>query len=417
MKTKNPREAAYLALLASLRDEGFIADALELWRKESSPSSVDFHFAQQIACGSAQMALSLDYLAEQVSDKKKLSLKLKEKALLRLAFYQYYFLDRIPLYAIADESIKLAHKYCHKTFAGFLNATLRKLADNKMNLPEMETVHDISIRYSYPKYFVQQLIADYGLESAKEILSAGNSPAPTMVRIRSESAKQVTSAIPGLEIIQREPFKMAVLRDTALLQQIVASPGYYIQNITPVSLINKLAEESQNPKSILDLCASPGGKLLVAHDLFPEAKLFANDVSPEKLERLTDNCKKYSIDASIACGNGEEYVSNELFDLIILDVPCSNSGVLNKRPEARWRISKESLTEIERIQRKLIAHASTLLAADGELWYLTCSILKKENETLTKSICNQLGLKIRFQYTQLPNRDGWDGGFACAIRR
>lgn len=416
-KTKNAREAAYVALMASLKGEAFIADSLDQWRKQRSPSSVDYHFAQQIACGSAQMAVALDYLAEQMSDKKKLSLKLKEKALLRLALYQFYFLDRIPVYAIVDESIKIARKYCHSTFTGFLNATLRKLEEHPQELPKGNTSQELSIRFSYPKIYVDKLIAQFGLEQTLEIMAAGNAPALTMVRVRPMKSRSSSELIPGLETLITAPCVIGILRDTALLPQIGSSPQYYIQNVTPPVLMAKLAENATPPKRILDLCSSPGGKLLAAHDLYPEAILDANDVSPEKLERLSENCRKYGLNANVTCSKGEEFTSDEKYDLIILDVPCSNSGVLNKRPEARWRLTEDSIKDQKKLQMKLITHATTLLAPGGEIWYLTCSILKDENEALIEKACLQLDLKVRVQHSQLPNRDGWDGGFACALRK
>lgn len=412
MIIKDAREAAYLALLSSLRGDKFIFDSLEEWRENSFPSNVDYHFAQKIAAGSSQMALTLDYLAERMADKKKLSLKMKEKALLRLALYQFYFLDRIPLYAITNESIKLAKKYCHRTFVGYLNATLRKLTEYPVNLPEGNTPKELSIQYSYPIFFIEELIKDRSLEITKDILIAGNMPALTTVRIRNSDIEDI-----GIKIIPSKTFRFGVIEDATLIPQISLSSSYYIQNITPATLIANLAEGQSSPKNVLDLCSSPGGKLLAIHDLYPNAGLYANDISPLKMERLLENCEKYCLKAHLSCKLGEEFSSLEKFDLIILDVPCSNSGVFNKRPEARWRLTPEALKDLEIIQRKLLENALKSLSDNGELWYMTCSILKKENEHLMHRICQDLNLKIRFQQTILPSQQGWDGGYACALHR
>src|SRR5205085_11471055 len=122
----------------------------------------------------------------QLAVKKKLSLKLKEKILLRLALYQFYFLDRIPLYALANEMMQLANQYCHPMFSQFLNAVMRKLPDCPLSLPKEDTNQDLSIRYSYPLFFVEHVRNVYGLEKIKEILSAGNQAAKIMARIRSK---------------------------------------------------------------------------------------------------------------------------------------------------------------------------------------------------------------------------------------
>lgn len=376
----NSREAAYNAILASARHERFASQSLADW---TAPSSRDFRLAQEISYGTIRMARALDHIASQLASKKKLSLKLREKVLLRMALYQHLYMDRIPLYAITNEMVTLAKKHCHATFIKFYHAILRQLENGNTALPA-----DYSIHYSYPAYFVDQLIAAYGSATTKEILEAGNTPPKLTARVRSNNNQMIT------------------------LDEIKPSSDLYIQNATPVHLMTELAKNFTSPMRALDLCASPGGKLLLLHDLFPGTELFANDVSQEKTDRLTENCAFYGIQAVQTCCRGEEYPEGTLFDLILLDVPCSNSGVLNKRPEARWRLSPENLAQQTALQRKLLEHASKLLADDGEIWYMTCSILPQENE----EIVEQADLEIRVQEKKLPS-DSFDGGFGCALRR
>lgn len=405
----NPREAAYLALLFSLKEEGFITQSLEKWQKGHNPSPRDFALAYEIAAGACRMSLALDDVAANLSDKKRLSLKLKEKALLRTALYQYCFMSRVPPYAIANETIEIAKKYCHATFVGFLNALLRKLPLNLPSLPISKDVHSLSVKYSYPEFFISALIKDYGLEAAEEILKVQNLPPITMIRLRKPTPHV------GLKLLESN--KSAILEDYTYLKEIAASSDYYIQNATPFSLVEKLAEKTTSPKMILDLCASPGGKLLAVHDLFPEAVLFANDVSEEKIQKLKQNINKYRMSVELTVGQGEGYTSSKTFDLIILDVPCSNSGVLNKRPEARWRLSQQPLEELKKTQKKLIANAVQLLSTEGYLWYLTCSILKNENEDVVAEVCQEYNLELVDSKTILPNAAGWDGGFGAVLKK
>lgn len=404
----NSREAAYLALLKSLKEEGFIADFLESWDRLEHPSPLEYAFAFEIAAGSARMALSLDYIASQLTSKGKLSLKLKEKALLRTAIYQHVYMEKVPLYAIVDETMQIAKKHCHSTFCSFLNALLRKLGEQTPSLPTGNSIEDLSVRLSYPAYYVKELIDGYGEDKAIEILEAGNLRPKTSVRIR-----------PGgkIDIVKLEPYSdeklpLAFLKDRDHLKEIASSTDYYIQNGTPVALFNALQQHlSKKPQTILDLCASPGGKLLLAHDTFPEAELSANDVSVEKLKKIEMNLKKYGVQAHLRSGLGEEYPLDQKFDLVILDVPCSNSGVLNRRPEARWRLSESQMKETIEEQKKLLRHAEKLLSPNGAIFYMTCSIIKSENELLVESI----PLTSSFQLTILPNREGWDGGFGCLL--
>ena len=406
------REAAYLAVLKALREEGFIYTSLEQWRQSSQPTSIDYNLAQEIAYGTCRMALALDFLGATQTNTGKLNLKLKERTLLRTTLYQHFFMQRIPLYAIADESLKIAKKYCHSSFAGFLNAALRKLSDKQPSLPQQDTIKDLSIRLSYPQYFVRLLINEYGLTKAKEILEVQNRPSPTMVRIRTQASLQ-ENLRDSLEMLPDLP--VAIIKDNAILQEIAASPNFYIQNATPVSLVQELSRDKVAPHAILDLCASPGGKLIAAYDCFPNAQLTANDVSEEKLKLLKENIAKYQLTVTLKCSLGEHFTTPTPFDLIILDVPCSNSGVLNKRPEARWRLSDHMLEELEKTQLRLADHAISLLTEGGELWYITCSILKRENEEMVTRLCQRYSLQVRKMLTILPNEQGFDGGFACAL--
>ena len=408
------REAAYLSLLRSLRDEQFVIHSLAKWQQEENPTPQDFAFAHEIASGSARMALALDHIGTELSTSKKLSLKLKEKALLRTAIYQYCFMSKVPLYAIVNESIEIAKKYCHQTFASYLNALLRQLEKQTPSLPEGISPKEMSIRYSYPHYFVTQLIIDYGQNTAENILKLGNIPSKTMVRVRP-GVDINSEALKMLSPIKETGIPIAIMEKASALSAISAMPEIYIQNATSVALVGELAARTETPKNILDLCASPGGKLIATHDIYPEAKLFANDISEEKIFRLSENLKKYGIKAHLNSGLGEEYTSETLFDLIILDVPCSNSGVLNKRAEARWRLTPEAIDDLHKKQEALLKHATTLLSKKGKIWYMTCSILRSENEEIVSSIAKKCELHMLFSQTILPNPQGWDGGFGCLL--
>ncbi|CCB85073.1 putative uncharacterized protein [Parachlamydia acanthamoebae UV-7] len=409
------REAAFLAVYSFLKEGKFLSESLENWKQKESPSSLDFSFAQDIAYGSVRMALALDYIAKSTAERQSLSLKVKERSLLRTAIYQAAFQRSTPLYAIGQESGNLAKKYCHPTFSSFLNALLRKLGSGIPPLPEGNSLQDLSIRYSYPLPLVEAFLDDFGLEKCKQMLELGNHPAPTMVRIRphvslTEDEKEKLTCIPELSP------HLACIKETGTLSIFSQSPHTYIQNGTPYLLMEHLRQSAENPQTILDLCASPGGKLLLAHDFYPSATLFANDVSERKLKTLQENCHKYQLNVSLSCSKGEFFASDRRFDLIIVDAPCSNTGVLNKRPEARWRFSPESLKQLEETQLQLLAHARTLLSDKGEIWYLTCSILSQENEKLAQKISQKSGLFMRTSQTILPNALGLDGGFACALR-
>lgn len=354
---KSSRELAYLHYAHYLKDGTFLPEA----------SAISF--------GACKMARLLDEVARLATPSKKLNLKTKEKALLRCALFEFYFMDNSPRYAVGQEMVELAKKYCHSAFSNFLNALLRNLPEK---LPEFSS---FGITYSYPDELVSELFTLYSKEEVKKILEIGNLPAKTMARKR-----------PGFEMIDLDPSEVAASTSVKEL---------YIMNKTPAKLISTLASNIPPPDTILDLCASPGGKLLALHDIFPEAQLFANDVSGQKLSRLQENCEKYEMAVELREGSGESYPEENLFDLVVLDVPCSNTGVFAKHPEARWRQS-----ELELLQKTLLEKAKKLVKPSGHIFYMTCSVLKREIPE---------GSKI-FEIQILPTEQGQDGGYGAILK-
>lgn len=311
----------------------------------------------------------------QASSSGKLPSKAKEKALLRCTLYQIYYMHSAPRYAIGQEMGNLAKKYCHSTFASFLNALIRKLPEE---LPEFPS---LGLKYSYPDALIGKLRKEYSLKEVEGILVQGNLPAKTSARIR-----------PGFEMQKVAPEEVA---------EVASSPEYYIMNATPAKLIEELSSFIKVPESILDLCASPGGKLIALHDKFPKAMLFANDVSESKLTRLKENCEKYSMSVTFSQGEAQDYPEDTFYDLVVLDVPCSNTGVFSKHPEARWR--EENLVPL---QQALLEKAKKLVKPGGHIFYLTCSVLKEETPD-----CEKL-----FERQILPLEEGQDGGYGCVIK-
>ncbi len=410
INTKNVRKAVYLSLFHHEKTGTFLSEMLQRWKVEQDIPLRDVRLAQEMAYGTVRRRLSLDYLIQKVAGKK-IKLKVKERTLLRLAFYQHFFMDRIPAYAIVNEMVNLAKSHCHANFSALLNALLRKLEGEELLLPSADDCGDLSVRYSYPEFFVQELLNVYDIESVKAILEAGNTVPSTYACIHPKDL----ALFSDLKYLQEAPVFIAQI-DGDMVPKVVESEGSFIQNITPATLIADLEKNLQSPRTVLDICASPGGKTMALSRYFPDAEYTVNDVSHAKMQRLEENFQRCGIQAKYSVSLGEEFVFTEHYDLIILDVPCSNSGVLNKRPEARWRLDKEQLIALEEQQEKLLAHAIQGLNDKGQLWYMTCSILPQENELFIKKMCLKYRLEcVGSSKIILPIKGECDGGFACSL--
>lgn len=375
------REAAWRALCSEKK----LSESIKEWQLRENPSREDVRLAEVIAYGTCQRQKSLEWIAIQLTPKGKLNLKNKEMMLLFSALYQRVFLDKIPPYAIASESVEIAKRNLSRPFSSFLNALLRNYERVQPKLSK----DDCAVYFSYPDFFVQLLIKELGREKAIEVLDIQNRSLPIYYRDRVRGGVKKVEAIESL----------------------VNSPDAYIQNATPVALLEFLGE-GRSFRSILDLCAAPGGKLLWLFDHFKEALLVANEPSIERQKRLRENIAKYGIAAKVTSFDGRLIPEDEKFDLIVIDAPCSNSGVLHRRPEARWRLEKRALSELEKLQKELVERAAEHLFPGGEIWYMTCSIIDGENGGLLRR-CKSV--RVEREMLVLPDVEGRDGGYSARV--
>ena len=394
----NYRKAVYHALLNSYQEEGFLSESLSQWKVDSNPSQRDFSLAYEIAFGTMRRTFTLDAIAKELSKKGKLQLKLKEKVLVRMALYQAVFMKSMPLYAIGDQMVDLAKSVCHPRFIPFFNAILHALDGYVFTEDE-----NLSRTYSFPKNFIDKLCQDYP-QQAVGCLKALNQIPIQMMRVRKGDVKEHKSVYDNC----------VRLASDESVKKWADDPRVYIQNVTPFYLISALSKRLERPPAkILDVCSAPGGKTIALHDIFPKAELWANEKSPKRIETLEQNLEKYSIHAHISNEDGLTFHPSHHFDLVVLDVPCSNTGVLGKKPEARLRLSDDHVNQLKTLQLGLLKHAAKLVKKTGFIWYLTCSILKEENEELIA----QSGLKVVGDpITILPNDQGWDGGFGAILQ-
>lgn len=377
------RKLAFTALDNFEKKHVYLFDTFEQEKRRASIDPKDLSLAYEIACGTCRMRRFLDETAKKMADS--LPEKRVEKILLRMALYESIFLNDVPLYATVNEYVALAKQLSHSSFASFLNAVLRKDKTGSF-LP----------LYSYPDFFIQTLIAQYGKDTAKKILDAGNTGSSLTARLRGK--------IP-IEMIEIE---------TSDLSLIGSSKDYYIQNRSQPTLYSYLFTAMKvHPKTILDMCAAPGGKTALLADFFPHAELTANDLKTDVLEK---NIQKYEIQASIISKDATSDSFEGLFDLIIVDAPCSNSGVLYKCPEARWRLDEKEIKNHQEKQKKLLLNAVKHLSTDGMIWYSTCSILSSENEDIVRFGEEMLGLQKVEERIILPSGD-FNGGFACSFKK
>lgn len=367
------RLAAYKAL-KSFREKGSF-----LQENDLSP------FAQEIAMGVCRRQLLLEY-AVRKSVRKMPDLELL--LILEMGIYQIFFMD-VPAHAALHTSVELVkHFRLGESSAKFVNGVLRNLQRN--GLPELpqKRILKSSIENSVPvellRHWFDSLGPDHAEEYAKRHIARptwwlrADLRKTTLVKLAE--ALQIPCETYGkryLKVPQETSLK-------ALLETREFGEGLFsVQNPAAADVVELLKVESGN--SVWDACAAPGGKTALIAETAPDARIFATDVSEKRMLQMQDLFNRLEIkNVNTAVLDASSQVPSEKFDRILLDVPCSNLGVIDKRPEAVYRATENSLKELSALQYGILENASKALNQGGILVYATCSPEREETTDVIK---------------------------------
>lgn len=295
------------------------------------------------------------------------------------------YFDKVPDYAIINESVDIVKRKRGKQAAGFMNALLRKLAESKeIVITENDETTYLSIAYSHPLWLVKMFIKQYGLETTKEILKE-NQEVPLLAG-RVNTLKTTKEAI-----LEEYPnLKAGNLAKNAIIfpsGNIAHHPLYRNGMITVQDEASQAVVEFldlSDGMKVLDMCAAPGSKTThLASKLHNTGSIHAYDLYEHKIALINDNAKR------LGCLNIEakaydstkllEIEKAESFDAILLDGPCSGLGVLARKPEIRYHDSAV-MDQLIQVQQELLKTSEKLLKNGGIMVYSTCTLNKKENE-------------------------------------
>lgn len=431
------REAAYNALL-EYRKKGVWPD-LYLKKRLEALDGQQASLATAITYGVIQNELLIDYYISAFSSIKlnKISPYVLES--MRMAVYQMLFLDRVPDSAAVNESVKLINKGGNKRASGFANGVLRSIARQKDSLPEIKGKRDerLSIKYSHPLWLTRRFIKLLGEEGAEALLAADNGGAPPVVRVNTLKCSDddfisLYTALCGGEPMPVEGVEHAyTVTDLApLLKSREFENGYFYVQDTASQMAVKVLSPKKGSR-LLDICAAPGGKsLLAAQYMGNEGEIISNDIYPHKTEIIKANAERYDASIiSVSCKDGMLFSPEKdgLFDSIICDAPCSGLGIIRKKPDIRYKDPIE-LKGLPEVQRKILESAASCLKPGGRMIYTTCTVLPEENEGVLNGFLSEhdeyrlVPFELRGRrhdgfVTLFPHVDGTDGFFISLIER
>ena len=431
MSAQKPREIAFRVLLEHRDGAHFLEYLLERAFAKGPMSPPDRGLAQELAFGVVRWEKALDWLIAQKTRERPAKPALE--ILLRLGLYQLFWLDRIPDHAGVNETVELAKRVGFKSQAGFINAVLRACLRERD--PMRQKLADLRDRdpatgLSHPEWLYQRWRERYGDADTRRLMEWNNQPPPTYARVNviTTNAAKLQDAWKS-EGVQFQPRSFDWVPANTIFELLEHPPlsslksfqdgWFYIQDPSTLLSVHELAPRPA--ETILDMCAAPGGKTTyVAALINNQGKIAATDLSPGRLELVHQNIARLGV----TCVTVEPWsaaISQSApasFDRILLDVPCSNTGVMRRRVELRWRIRSEELARLVKEQRDLLEHASQLVKPGGTIVYSTCSLEPEENtETIQTFLASHPNFKLERERTLLPFRDGVDGAYAARLMR
>ena len=430
----SPRLAAVQAISEVLRNRRNLPDALE-GPLSRVPDDRDRALAQAMAYGVMRWYWRLDWLLTQLL---KAPLKPRDvdiQASLMLGIYQLMEM-RIPDHASVSESVKLASQLKKIWAKSLVNGVLRNFQrQREMLLNHMEL--DPVARSAHPPWLLQLLQQDWP-QDWESITAANNTNPPMTLRVNpaqhSRSAYQDLLMENGIscEPARHTEYGLTLAQPVGVEQL----PGFSRGAVSVQDAAAQLAAQvldAQPGERVLDACAAPGGKTAHIMERQPALKeLLALDISDERLQRLTENLSRLQVSATTRAGDAVQptlWWDGQPFDRILLDAPCSASGVIRRHPDIKLLRRAEDLSQLTQTQAQILSALWPLLKPRGMLLYATCSVLQQENSQqiqrfLAKHANARLTpIKADWGHDQktgrqiLPGEDGMDGFFyACILK-
>jgi 16S rRNA (cytosine967-C5)-methyltransferase len=303
--------------------------------------------------------------------------------LIMVGFYQLLH-TRIPPHAALAETVEGAVAIKRPQLKGLINGVLRQFQRQQEEL--VAEFNQSEQRFLHPEWLLKRLKKAYP-QQWESIVDANNQRPPMWLRVnRIHHTRDEWLAL--LEHAEMSGFTHDAYPDAVRLSSpapVQALPGFdqgwvTVQDASAQGCITWLAP--QNGERILDLCAAPGGKTTHILEAAPQAKVLAVDVDEQRLSRVYDNLKRLGLKAEVKQGDGRtpsQWCGDEQFDRILLDAPCSATGVIRRHPDIKWLRRDRDINELAQLQSEILDAVWPHLKSGGTLVYATCSVLPEEN--------------------------------------
>ncbi len=350
-------------------------------------------FYARLTEGTIERKILLDHIIDCYSSTPVRRMKPVIRNILRMSVYQIREMNSVPDRAAVSEALRLAQKKGFKNLKGFINGVLRNVIryPNKADISLIDDdIKRLSVKYSMPEFLVNEFTGRFGIAETESIFSAFEEKNKTTIRIRGNEEKR-KEALRLLEndgvTVEKAPFFEYAYYisdyDNIVLLDAFKNGSIVVQDISSMLAVEAAGIHGKKMK-ILDMCAAPGGKSMLASDLTSfESDILSCDISAAKTRLIDENKERCHItNIRTLENNAEEHNEefDEYFDLVIADVPCSGYGVIGHKPDIKYNSSETKQHGLSIIQKSIIDNAVKYVKPGGLLIYSTCTISLEENE-------------------------------------
>ncbi|MCR4589055.1 MAG: 16S rRNA (cytosine(967)-C(5))-methyltransferase RsmB [Lachnospiraceae bacterium] len=357
--------------------------------------------------GCTERRLELDHVIDQFSKTPVRKMKPFIRVLMRMSVYQILYMEKTEDFAVCNEAVKLAKDHHFGQLSGFVNGVLRAVVRGKDTISYPSEAEDllksISIRCSMPEEILKIWQEAYGEEKMRQMAYAQLESRPISFRMRRDLPKEQRQALlkemenEGLTVSQHPYAKDAYTVEN--LEKVTALPGFSGGLVTVQDVSSMLPASYAGIKPgdlVVDLCAAPGGKTLMAAERVGDTgQVIARDLTEEKLERIRENAARMgfnNIKTQVYDGRVTDPSLVGKADVVLADLPCSGLGVIGRKQDIKYHVTGESIRELVVLQRQILKASVPYLKKGGRLMYSTCTVTPSENEEQAAYIRDELKL-------------------------
>jgi 16S rRNA (cytosine967-C5)-methyltransferase len=356
------------------------------------------------------------------------------RAHLMVGLYQSLHMDTVEAYAAVNETVSAVKEEFGQAEVNFVNAVLRRVLREMPQVQAALRSQPSGVRLSHPELLIRRWTDAFGESDTVALCEWNNTRAAVTLRVNTQRIlmadfrDRLASAGIRIEPNAYDPARFCTLSRGAHIEEIPGfEDGWFIvQDPSTLMAVDMLDPKPQ--ERILDACAAPGGKTVAIAERMGGGTLTAMDIHADRMGFLVDNLARMNLDGvrviegdMTECrrdGAGVPELAGLLYDGILLDVPCMNTGVLRRRADARWRFSLERLAKVGETQRAILDGAAEKVRVGGRIVYSTCSLESEEDEGMVMSwLKDHPGFTLVRERKLFPPRDAVDGAFAAILKR